>query len=351
MSQNWPEKLSLARLNTPIQRLESLEQEFELSAELYVKRDDLTGCLLTGNKIRKLEYLLKSALEQDAQAIITCGGIQSNHCRATAIASRQLGLAPSLVLRGQRPSTPLTGNLLLNVMVGAKIRWITPEEYKDERQQIMEQEAARLADQGIKAMIIPEGGSNALGAFGYVDCVQEIMSWQQEQQQQFDWVTHAIGSGGTAAGLHAGKQIHGAAFKVMGFPVCDDCPTFAAIIKDILTELRVGYELDLDDSLPQLEDAYKGIGYAQSTPEEDEFLLTVARRAGLFLDPCYTGKAFRGVIEEIKQGRFARPDGAPPKLLFIHTGGVFGTLARAWPSASNPSSARKTRRQVDDLAD
>jgi len=316
-------RLELARRDTPIQHLERLEQELDLPGELWIKRDDMTGCALSGNKVRKLEYLLAEARAAGATRLVTCGGIQSNHCRATAIAGAQLGMGTSLVLRGEEPADGALGNLALDRLVGAELRWVTEDEYRNSRLDIMEEEAARWRAQGATVYVIPEGGSNALGAVGYVDCVREIQRWSGPS---FDVLCHAVGSGGTSAGILAGTQIHGAEFSVLGFPVCDSSDFFREIVGDIIDEMAARYRFGLSTEGIEFEDHYKGTGYAEMSATEEEFLGLVARREGIILDPAYTCKALRGTCEEMKSGRF----GKNPRVLFLHTGGLFGTLGRHW---------------------
>jgi D-cysteine desulfhydrase len=324
-SHETPGKISLARLETPIERHLKLEQVFNLSGELWIKRDDMTGIALSGNKVRKLEFLLHDAQLKGCQAVITCGGIQSNHCRATAVAAARLGLGCTVVLRGEAPVDGPLGNLLINHLVGAQIRWVTPEQYSNSRPSIMEEEAGKWASQGKNAYIIPEGGSNGLGSYGYVECAREIAESERSLGFQFDAVTVATGSGGTAAGLAAGRDFYSSRYHCLALAVCDDNAYFEQEVGRILDELdrflpgaQIA-KLDFDDS-------YKGIGYAQSTPTEERFLQSVARNSGLILDPAYTCKALLGVVEEMKKERF----GKNPKVLFIHTGGIFGTLAQSW---------------------
>lgn len=324
-SSHQPSRLSLARLDTPIQRLERLAGGLGLNADLYFKRDDMTGVGLSGNKVRKLEFLLARALEINAPAVVTCGGIQSNHCRATAIAAASLGLGCTVVLRGEDPGPNALGNVLLDKLVGARIRWITREEYREKRLQIMEEEAKRWTRDGIDAYVIPEGGSNALGSLGYVKCAQEIAAWEEEAQIEFDVIGVAVGSGGTLAGLAAGCAQYQLKGELWGFPVCDDNAYFERECGRILADMEA-YIPEAKNAKIRLIDSYKGIGYAQSTEAEERFLQKVARLSGLILDPAYTCKAFLGFCEEMKSGRW----GAKPRALFVHTGGLYGTLSRSW---------------------
>ena len=171
-SLSFPPQIDLARLPTPMQPMRRLSEKF--GVELYIKRDDLTGAALSGNKIRKLEFVLADALAQKSDIVITCGGAHSNHCRATAIAAARLGLQCRLLLRTPDPSNPPPpeGNILLDCMAGAEIVWITPEEYQ-KRNEVLAREAADLRESGRKPYTIPEGASTARGALGSVRATEE----------------------------------------------------------------------------------------------------------------------------------------------------------------------------------
>jgi D-cysteine desulfhydrase len=204
----FPRQINLAQLPTPIQPLSRLGKK--LGVDLYIKRDDLTGAALSGNKIRKLEFVLADALDQNADTVITCGGAQSNHCRATAIAAAMLGLRCHLLLRTPDPSNPppAEGNILLDRMAGAQTVWITPEEY-NRRDEFFEREAASLKAAGRKPYLIPEGASNALGAWGYIRAAEELVNDVANLPggaNQACTVINAAGSGGTSAGLILGAR-------------------------------------------------------------------------------------------------------------------------------------------------
>ncbi len=319
-----PAKLNLAQIPTPI--VEARRLSAELNLDLRVKRDDLTGSHLSGNKIRKLEYLLAEALSEGATHVITCGGIQSNHCRATAWASRGLGLEPVLLLRtphGERSDLPdpPSGNVLLGLLAGATLHLCTPQGY-GERNARMETIAESLRARGARPYVIPEGGSNALGAMGYVEAAQELV--EQTLDRPPTSVVVATGSGGTLAGLALGLRDAGLDIPAIGIAVCDDRATFEGIAKKIGEEanLRFGLAMYEPEACVVL-DRYQGRGYALSTDEELRLLTETARLDGLIFDPVYTIKAWNGLLD------LART--ADPRLgdrpLFIHTGGLFGMLA------------------------
>ncbi len=306
-----PPRLTLARLNTPIETV-TVESPTGATRRIRVKRDDLTGAALSGNKIRKLEYLLADARTSGSTRVLTCGGIQSNHCRATAVAAAKLGLRSLLFLRTDDPPADddaATGNLRLDRLVGADIRFITRAQYAD-RNAIL----AAAAEPG--DYVIPEGGSNGLGAWGYVRAFDELRA-------QWDAVPSSIvvatGSGGTLAGLILGAKRAGMEVPIHGVCVCDDAPTFQAIVARIGDEAsEYGLPRVVADEVSVVE-GYMGRGYALSTDEEDADRALVARATGLVLDPVYTGKAFRALLHD--------PERFGDDPLFVHTGGIFGALA------------------------
>jgi D-cysteine desulfhydrase len=321
---NLPERLALAHLPTPIQPLPRLSEA--LACEVLVKRDDLTGSDLSGNKVRKLEFLLAQARADQATHVITCGGVQSNHCRATALAASRLGMEPVLLLRtptgaaSELPDPP-TGNVLLDRLAGATIALCDPAGYRDREARMRELAAAVVRDGGRPA-IIPEGGSNALGALGYVHAAREIA--EQCAGALPSTVVVATGSGGTVAGLALGFRALDLPVRTVGIAVCDDEPTFMAICARIATEARDSYDLEPPRrGQLQIVDGYQGRGYALSTPEELALLRDTVRQDGLVLDPVYTLKAFRAVCDLAPTGALG------PRVLFIHTGGIFGLFAAA----------------------
>ncbi len=317
---NIPEKLNIANLPTKIQKLERLTKELQ-GPNIFIKRDDETGSEVSGNKIRKLEFSVKEALNQGCNLLITCGGIQSNHCRATAAIAAKLGLKSSLVLRGSE-AKDIDGNLFLNKLLGADIKFITAEDYKHNRMLIMENLKTEYEKQGFKPYIIPEGASNGIGTFGYFNAMEEILNQEKDMNIHFDKIIVAVGSGGTHAGLLLSKKILGFHGEIYGINVCDNEDYFKNRIHNILDESINYLNIDLNFNLDEIHiiDGYVGRGYALSTPETLEFILHIAQLEGLILDPVYTGKAMYGLAKEIKKGTFKKDE----NILFIHTGGLFG---------------------------
>lgn len=344
-------RLLLAHLPTPLQSPRRLADR--LGIDLWVKRDDATGGAEAGNKIRKLEYLLADAVARGADTVITCGGLQSNHARATALCAASLGMRALLFLRttepldtAQAPSVtmgtqaspnpgsrgaPLEGNVLLDRLVGAEIRLITPTQYRA-RTALMDEAAAELAGAGRVPYVIPEGGSNGLGALGYVEAMREVrrqLDLGLAGGAPFDAIVHACGSGGTAAGVALGASKHGVAAEVRVMAVCDDTPTFEAIIARIVAEARA---LDVELGPPArmiVDDRAKGPAYAVSTELQRRRIIEAARLSGLVFDPVYTGKALSGLWDLCESGELRGK-----RVLFLHTGGLPGLLAQGQAFAS-----------------
>ncbi|MGD9016102.1 MAG: D-cysteine desulfhydrase family protein [Desulfobacterales bacterium] len=325
-----PPRLDLARTPTPLEFLPHTSRE--TGVEIYVKRDDFTGMELSGNKIRKLEFIMADALAQGADTILTCGGAQSNHARATAIAATRLGLDCRLILRTADPHAPPnpTGNILLDRMAGASTVWITPEEYR-RRDEIFTREEALLRRQGRRPYSIPEGGSTALGAWGYVRATEELsrdLAQLPEGLERSTSVVVAAGSGGTAAGLILGARLLDLNTDITAINVCDDRDYFLEVIGTICETFLATNGMDIPferEGDIHIVDGYVGRGYALSRPEELSMIVEVARREGLFLDPVYTGKAFYGMIQELKRN----PHRFGERIVFIHTGGLFGLFPHA----------------------
>lgn len=319
----YPDRITRARLPTPVEPARRLSNK--LGVELLVKRDDLTGSSLSGNKIRKLEFLFADAAAEGADTVITCGGEQSNHCRATAIAAAELGLRSYLLLRTDNPNEPpaAEANILLDRLVGADIRWVSREEYK-RRVQLFTEVQGQLLAQRRKAYVIPEGGSNAVGAWGYVGCVEELA---HELGDAPLTLVYAAGSGGTGAGLILGIKLLGLPWRAVGVNVCDDKDYFVQAIGEIVEAAvkRWLLPIEFDRSEVEIVDGYVGAGYAKSRPEELQTIRDVARAEGLILDPVYTGKAFHGMQKELERDKNA----FGPRLCFIHTGGIYGLFPKA----------------------
>ena len=324
-----PPRIDAARLPTPIERLSRLEERHP-GHEIWIKRDDLTGSLLSGNKVRKLEFTFARALSHGVDGVITCGGFDSNHCRATTYLAARLGLETHLFLRtpdGRSPRS-LRGNTLLDHLAGAEIRWITHEQYAS-RQELMAEYAREADRDGRRLQVIPEGASDEVGAFGYVKAAEEIETERRARGLEFDHVVHAMGSGGTTAGLLAGREMLEAPWRVTGVPVCDDGDYFRDRVREIRERmLPFGVPEWKKDAGFEVLEGYQGRGYGLTTPAELEQIRELCRLEGILLDPCYTGKAFAGLVGELNAGRL----GSRTRVLFLHTGGVFAnfTYGEEW---------------------
>jgi D-cysteine desulfhydrase len=318
-----PPRLSLARLPTPLEPARVLSARLGLS--LWWKRDDLTGAELSGNKVRKLEFLLADAEAQGADTVITCGGEQSNHCRATALAAARRGLRSVLLLRVPDPRHPpaADANSLLARLAGADVRYLSADEYR-RRDEAFRATADELRGRGRRPYLIPEGGSNALGAWGYVQAVAELHTQLGGRPAT---LVYAAGSGGTGAGIELGiRRLRWTGARALGFAVCDDAPTFQRQIAAIAGEAsaRFGMGIEVEPDGVAIIDGYVGPGYAQTTPEMLATIAEVARTEGVVLDPVYTGKAFFGLLRELALGNPAVIGRSAGDVVFIHTGGIFG---------------------------
>lgn len=316
-----PERIQLANLPTKIEKLERLSQELGGPC-IYIKRDDQTGTEVSGNKIRKLEFSVKEALGLGCDYLITIGGIQSNHCRATAAVAAKLGLKAHLVLRTDTDKEEIDGNLFLDKLLGAEISYVNPEEYNTQLPEILQKISLDAERRGFKPYIIPVGASNGIGAFGYYQAFKEITLQEKEMGINFDMIFSATGSGGTYSGLFLGKKVFNHPADIYGVIVCDDAEYFRQTIDNILHEsleyLKI--QLPYERNEIHLLDGYVGRGYALSSPDELQFIHLLAKLEGVILDPVYTGKAMYGLTEEIKKGYLK----AYKNILFIHTGGLFG---------------------------
>jgi D-cysteine desulfhydrase family pyridoxal phosphate-dependent enzyme len=319
-------KVELGRFPTPYHRWRVSEEDSQ-GLEMWIKRDDLSSFDCGGNKVRKLQFLLAKALRSGADTVVTIGGTQSNHCRATAVATRQLGLQPHLILRTRGdvidpPSVfnkSLVGNLLFDKLVGSKISTVTQDEYNEVgSDELVRRQVNQLNAAGKKAFGIPVGGSNEVGVFGYIDCVFEI----QQQGIEFDHLVFSCGSGGTAAGLSIGAKLAGFP-SVHGVGVCDSPDEFYDHITSVAAALGIDQEeYGTPRDWLQLYDG-QGDGYALSKPEELGFIHRVSTTTGVLLDPVYSGKGLYYFLHDIVK-RHPQTFKPGQKVLFIHTGGALG---------------------------
>ena len=315
-----PEKISLANLPTPINSFDKINPNKDFTT-LYIKRDDFTGMEMSGNKVRKLEFSLKEALDLGADVFITCGGAQSNHCRATAAAAATLSKKCHLVLRIAPEGVP-DGNLFLDNMLDTKITFITPEEYKENRMGVMKNIQKDYADKGITAYILPEGASNGIGLFGYYSAYEEILLQEKQLGITFDTICIADGSGGTYAGLYAANEVYGKNKKIVGINIYNAEDDGTIKVGQIIDESIAisGYDEPINKGNMHIIADYVGEGYAIASDEVRAFIRELAKTTGVVLDPVYTGKSFYGITQEIKKSNPLFKG----NVLFIHTGGLYG---------------------------
>ncbi|GGD74427.1 D-cysteine desulfhydrase family protein [Lacimicrobium alkaliphilum] len=314
------QRLSLGVLPTPVEPLLTLSKQLN-GPELWIKRDDLTGLALGGNKTRKLEYILAEATEQKADCIITAGAIQSNHCRQTAAAAARLGLECHLVLGGEEPAQ-VNGNLLLDKLFNARIHWAGEKRKGEGIPALVES----LKSAGKRPFVVPYGGSNITGALGYVNAMAEL---QQQTELTFSHIVFASASGGTHAGLLNGARMTGAKTKILGIRI-DKAESaeqsFAGRVLELSnqTAAQLGLEPFSEEDV-LLNADYLGGGYAVVGEAEKRAIQTLAQTEAILLDPVYTGRAFAGLSDLIRQGYFSADD----RVLFWHTGGAPALFAYA----------------------
>lgn len=314
-----PEKINLANLPTPILPLSYMKNELK-DTEIYIKRDDFSGLETSGNKIRKLEFSLKEAIDRGSTTIITCGGIQSNHCRTTASVCASLGLKCHLVLRGTGNS--IDGNLFLDKLFCAEITFINEHDYTYKRNELMESIKNKYESNDEKAYIIPEGASNGIGMFGYYNAFLEILEQEKNLGLEFNTICIAEGSGGTYAGLYAANEILNKNKKIVGFNIYNKNADVRSEIKNIIVEgMQIAssdHEMNYDNILINSDYAFEGYGICSK--ENIDFIKKFAAKTGIALDPVYMGKAMYGLFSEIKKENplFLK------NILIIHTGGLFG---------------------------
>ncbi len=322
---NLPDRLSLARLPTPLQRMDRLSDAWG-GPTVWVKRDDLTGFEVSGNKIRKLEFHLAAALAAGADTLITCGAAQSNHCRATAFAAAPLGLRTILLLRtpdGEPPARS-EGNHLLMELTGARIRYVTPGEY-DRRDELMDAVADEVRSAGGVPWVIGEGASDALGMWGFAAAMEEL-AVQLEGLPPMAAVWHAASSGGTTAGMAWGADRLGMDLPIVGCCIGEAAESVQARIGVIWAEAAAVSGEPAPTAGPLLIDDHVGLGYGRATPEELVIQAEATRLTGMLLDPTYTGKALAGLKREIDAGRYGPGD----HVVFWHTGGGFAAFIGGW---------------------
>ena len=311
-------RVSLGVFPTPFYKLESISAKY--GKNIWIKRDDMCGVALGGNKVRKLEFLLADAKAQGCDTVFTTGGAQSNHAMLTAACAARLGMKCILILK-KRGVTEHKGNLVLDDIYGADVRFMNTDSYDDIYAE-MHRVGEELAKDGHKSYYIPVGGSNPLGAVGYVNGVREFTVQALAAGIRVGHIVSATGSGGTTAGLLLGAKLFQPGVKVTGIGVDND--PFEEIVPDLAAKaadiLECSFEREQDD----FEMVYHvGQGYAIPNAEDTPYIEELARMEGILLDPVYTGKAWAGMLKLLKDGYFGDED----NIVFVHTGGAAALFA------------------------
>lgn len=312
-------KINLGHYPTPLEKMENLSKELG-KGELFIKRDDTTGPAFGGNKTRKLEYLFQEAIETGCTAVLTFGGTQTNHGRATVGAAIKLGLKPILILKGADPGY-LSGNLTLDALMGADIYFV-PEE-KDE-ESVADEVIRKYEAEGDKVYSVPVGGSNCLGAAGYIISVREILEQMKERDLTIDHVVCTVGSMGTYAGLLIGAKYFNAPFDVIAVPVKPGEKN--AEVLEYANEVCAYFDLGITIAEEDIKIAYgpasapyAGEEYNKPDSITRDAIIMLAKSEAILLDPTYTGKTFRGFVELIQAGDWIKFN---ENAMFIHTGGA-----------------------------
>lgn len=311
---NRLKRISLAQIPTPLQEIKFEGKNF------LIKRDDLTGCELSGNKVRKLEYIIEDAKRKKADIIFTCGGDQSNHARATAIAAKKIGLNTKLFLWGKE-NPNINGNLFLNKMYGAEVKYLNKADY-DKVNEIMFEARMALLKKNKNAYVLPEGGSSTLGIWGYINFIDELK--KQTDLDKVDSIIAASGSGGTAAGMLVGAALSKLNLKIVAVNVLYQKEEIKKKILRLAEGCVLDYKLNCKlnpDNLIIL-DGYSKEGYKNITQSKIKLIKKFASKTGILFDPAYTGKAFYAYYENYLMA------GKGKKNIFIHTGGLFGVFGR-----------------------
>ena len=315
-------KVDLGFFPTPISELTQLSKMLD-GPDIFIKRDDLTGLAFGGNKTRKLEFIMSDAIEKQCDTVITAGAAQSNHCRQTAAAAAQLGMACHLVLGGEEPNV-VNGNLLLDNLLGAKVHWAGNHRKGEDISKVFEQ----LKAKGKNPYVVPYGGSNELGAYAFIHAMGELK--QQIDTHQFSHIVFASSSGGTHAGMVLGKTLLAETYELIGIAIDKEemegvslnqfIPNLANRTANVINE-----KIDITANKIVLNPNYIGDGYGVVGDPENEAISLLAKYHGILLDPVYTGRAMAGLIDMIRSKQLTKED----RVLFWHTGGSPALFAYA----------------------
>jgi D-cysteine desulfhydrase family pyridoxal phosphate-dependent enzyme len=329
-------RIPLGHGPTPLERLERLSAH--LGVEVWIKRDDCTGLAFGGNKVRKLEYLLAEARAQGHDAVVTVGGVQSNHARQTAAAAARLGLRCELVLprivAGRTGPYEETGNVLLDHLLGARVHIVPDPAAATAR---VAEVLAEVAAGGGSAAFFPAGGSTSTGALGYVRAALELCGQAREAGIGFDRLVVAVSTGGTLAGLVVGHVSADATTRITGIAVSGPATIAAEATRTLAEEAAARIGVALPSGRFEVRDGYLGDGYGIATAAMREAVATCARLEGILLDPVYTGKAMAGLFDLARRGQIT----ARERVLFWHTGGAPALFAYPELAAEAPPLVRR----------
>ncbi|GHU35508.1 1-aminocyclopropane-1-carboxylate deaminase [Betaproteobacteria bacterium] len=318
-------RVNLTLSATPLEFLPNLTKHLG-GPNLYIKRDDHTGLALGGNKTRKLEFLIGDALAKKATHILTQGATQSNHVRQTIAAANKFGLKSTVLLEervsGAHADYYGNGNVLLDQIFGTSIE--TRPSGLDMNKEL-ESVGERLRAAGETPYLIPGGGSNPIGALGYVVSAQELVAQANEQQLIIDRVVHATGSTGTQAGFVVGIEGTNSRIPVLGISVRMPKEKQEENVRKLARQTweLLGIRGEFPDAAVEVNSDYVGGGYGVPTEGMVEAVKLLARHEGILLDPVYTGKAFAGLVDLIRKGYFRKGE----NIVFLHTGGAVGLFA------------------------
>ena len=314
-------RVKIACLPTPLEPLPRISSLLG-GPNLYVKRDDMTGLALGGNKTRKLEFLIAEAQANGAKTLLTAGAVQSNHCRQTAAAAARFGFQCILILTGDAPPIK-EANTLLDHLLGAEIVWTV----KEKRDEVLQYTFNSCWEDGQRPYLIPYGGSNGTGAVAYAYAFQELY----QQMDSMDWVVFASSSGGTQAGLAIGAQLVKWPGRLLGISVDETESTLKNRVEELIEAgvQKMNLESSIHTPSHLIMDAYTGGGYAVMGKPEEEAIRLFAQQEALILDPVYTGRAASGLIDLIRQGFFKKSD----SVVFWHTGGIPALFASQYTAS------------------
>ncbi len=310
-------RISLSNLHTPIEKCDRLQETYPDLPNLYIKRDDFIGSLVWGNKLRKLEYSLADAIEKNADTIITCGSVHSNHARTTGQVCRRLGVDCILVQNGKEPEKKV-GNPRINELMDIPIHYVSDS---GQRHPKMKEIAEELKSAGKNPYIIPLGASDEVGSWGFVRANEELQKQKKEKDVHFDAVIHACSSGGTTAGMEVGKRLFGwDDLQVYGISADDPAGEVKQAILDAANPMmdQLGLNETIEPGELNIDDGYVGEGYGIPTDLSAEVFEEFIDTEGITLDPVYTAKAASALVDYGRQGIFDSTD----NVLFWHTGGL-----------------------------